>query len=108
MEDRESSDIGAVWGEALDKYYASTKTNLKMMPQKSWTIKALKEEQEKEIQQFTRFRHDGKSVDKLRSTISKNSAIIQGVAQNIANAASAVTSLFFIRVLSRQFSDNII
>ena len=94
MEGNEPSDVGALWEEALDKYYASTKINLKRMSRQCWTIDALKEEQEREMQRFTHFLHDGKSVDKLRSMIIKYSDIILGVAQNVANAASAVRPAF--------------
>jgi hypothetical protein len=107
MEENEPSDIGTLWEEALDKYYASTKTNLKRVSQQCWTITALKEEQEREMQRFTHFLHDGKSVDKLRSMFIKYSDIILGVAQNVANAASAVRSPFsFPMTQPRPFTDN--
>ena len=89
--DQEDSDIGAVWEEALDKYCKDTGTNIKYLPQMKWTIAAIKADQERQIDSFNKYRHNKGLTDKFRSAISRNSDVIQSVAENVANAAATVS-----------------
>jgi hypothetical protein len=89
-DDEESSDIGALWEQALNRYYADTGTDIKSLPQKTWSVAAIMNDQERQVKEFTDWRHNKGAVDKLRSAISRNSDIIQSVAQHLTDAASAV------------------
>lgn len=86
----EPSDIGDVWEQALDKYYRDTGINVKSLPQTTWNISTMKNDQERQVTEFSKWRHNKGVVDKFRSAISRNSDIIQAVAKNVANAASTV------------------
>ncbi|PVH82345.1 hypothetical protein DL98DRAFT_570587 [Cadophora sp. DSE1049] len=86
--DQEDSDIGAVWEEALDKYCKDTGTNIKYLPQMKWDIAAIKADQERQVDSFNKYRHNKGLTDKFRSAISRNSDVIQSIAENVANAAA--------------------
>jgi hypothetical protein len=98
IEEKEPSDIGILWKQALDKYYSDTKDvlkdfygkNGKVLPEMDWDTDTLFKLQEQEAEKFSKFRHKGDTLDKIRSAIGKNSEIIQAVAQNVTDAASAV------------------
>ena len=88
--DQEDSDIGAVWEEALDKNCKDTETNIKYLPQMKWDIAAIKADQERQVDSFNKYRHNKGLTDKFWSAISRNSDVIQWIAENVANAAATV------------------
>jgi hypothetical protein len=88
--DQDESDIGRVWEDALDKYCKDTGTNIKHLPQMKWNVSAIIGEQERQVETFNKYRHNKGVVDKFRTAISRNSDVIQSVANNVANAASSV------------------
>lgn len=90
QQDQDETDIGALWEEALFKYKRDTNRDLLMLPRQSWNVAAMMEEQKTQVDAFTNWRHNKGLVDKLRTVIARNSKIIQGVAQLLADAASAV------------------
>lgn len=91
--DPDTSDIGRAWEDALDKYCKDTGTNIKYLPQMKWSVEAIMKEQQRQVELFNKYRHNKGLTDKFRSVISKNSAVIQSVANNVANAASSVSLL---------------
>lgn len=88
--DKEESDIGRVWEDALDKYYKDTGTNIKHLPQMQWNVSAIRDEQERQVEAFNRYRHNQGLVDKFRTAISRNSKVILSVTKLVTNAASSV------------------
>jgi hypothetical protein len=60
-----------------------------------WNVTAIMGEQQRQVELFNKYRHNKGMTDKLRSVISKNSNVIQAVANNVANAASSVGSFKF-------------
>lgn len=97
-EEEESSDIGALWKEALDQYKkeAKLKPDLErqMMHQMSWNVPSIIQEQNRQLDAFLKWRHSGNVIDKLRTAVSRNSAIIQSVATQVGNAATTVGNLY--------------
>ena len=89
-DDEESSNIWALCEQALNSYYVDTGTDIKGLPQKTWSVAVMMDDQERQMKEFTACRHNKGVVDKLRSAIGRNSDIIQSVAQILASAASAV------------------
>jgi hypothetical protein len=89
--DQDTSDVGRLWEDALDKYYKDTKTNIKHLPQMKWSVGDIMEEQQRQVESFNKYRHNKGLTDKFRSVVNKNSAVIQSVANNVANAASSVS-----------------
>ncbi|PKS12614.1 hypothetical protein jhhlp_000822 [Lomentospora prolificans] len=87
--DAEQTDLGTMWQEALIKYYEECGTDLRTIHPSRFTINHILAEQDHQLLLFNQFRHDKGKLDKLRSLISSNSQIIQGVATHIAEAASA-------------------
>ncbi|CZR57803.1 uncharacterized protein PAC_07692 [Phialocephala subalpina] len=88
-EDQDTTDIGRAWEDALDKYCKDTGTNIKYLPQMKWSVTAIINEQQRQVETFNSYRHNKGLTDRLRSMISKNSDVIQSVANNIANSASS-------------------
>lgn len=88
--DQDASDIGRAWEDALDKYCKDTGTNIKYLPQMKWNVDAIMGEQQRQVETFNKYRHNKGMTDKFRTLISKNSNVIQAVANNVANSASAV------------------
>jgi fungal STAND N-terminal Goodbye domain len=85
----EASDLGEMWKQALAEYTAeSGGKDLRPTNSSQWNMGRILADQEEQLQLFSVFRHDKGRVDKLRTLVSKNSAIIQSVASNIATAAS--------------------
>ncbi|KAH8893455.1 hypothetical protein GQ53DRAFT_840505 [Thozetella sp. PMI_491] len=85
----EVTDMGALWEQAINDYYhESGGTDLRGSDSSRWNMGRILGEQEEQLQLFGQFRHDKGRVDKLRTLVSKNSAIIQNVATYVANAAS--------------------
>jgi hypothetical protein len=93
-EEEESSDIGALWKEALEQHRKESKLEpaleREMMQQMSWDVTSIIQEQNRQLEVFSKARHSGTMLDKLRSVIGRNSAIIVGVATQVRNAASSV------------------
>lgn len=81
------SDVGAIWEEALRKYRETAKIDL--VADSKWNILSIMEEQARQVQLFSQYRHDKGKVDKLRSFLSRNSNIVQSLAEQVANAASS-------------------
>ncbi len=85
----EVTDLGALWEQALNDYYTeSGGTDLRGSDSSRWNMGRILGEQEDQLQLFSQYRHDKGRVDKLRTLVSQNSAIIQNVASHVANAAS--------------------
>jgi hypothetical protein len=96
-EEDESSDIGALWKEALEKHKKESKikpdVERKMMQQMSWDVSSILQEQNRQLEVFSKARHSGTMFDKLRSAVGRNSEIIVGVATQVGNAGSSVWGL---------------
>lgn len=85
----EQTNLGKLWEEALNEYYAeSGGTDLRGTDSSRWNMGRILAEQEDQLQLFSHFRHDKGMVDKLRTLVSKNTAIIQNVATYVVNASS--------------------
>jgi uncharacterized coiled-coil DUF342 family protein len=93
----ESSDIGALWEEALEKHRKESKLNpnveREMMQQMNWDVSSILQEQSRQLEVFSKARHSGTMLDKLRSAVSRNSKIIVGIATQVGNAAASVWDL---------------
>jgi hypothetical protein len=93
-EEQESSDIGALWKEALDQYKKEArhkpKVEEQMMQQMKLDVSLILQEQNRQLETFTKWRHSGGFGDKLRSAVSKNSDMIVSLAAQVGNAASTV------------------
>jgi hypothetical protein len=96
-DEEESSDIGALWKEALEQHRKESKlkpdVERQMMQQMSWDVSSIIQEQNRQLELFSKARHPGTMLDKLRSAVGRNSAIIVGVANQVGNAASSVCDL---------------
>ena len=92
--DQDASDLGHVWEDALDKYCRDTGTDMKHLPQMKWNVSAIMREQERQVVEFNNYRHNKSMTDKFRSTVSRNSTVIQAVASVVANTASSVSLLY--------------
>lgn len=75
-----------------EQYCRDTGTNIKYLPEMSWSVTTILGEQQRQVELFNKYRHNKGLTDKLRSVISRNSKVIQAVASNVANAASSVIS----------------
>ncbi|SPO05140.1 uncharacterized protein DNG_07826 [Cephalotrichum gorgonifer] len=85
----EDTDLGALWQEALIKYYEECGTDLRAVHESRLNFSHIKAEQDHQLLMFSEFRHDKGKLDKLRSLISSNSKHIMSIAEHIATAASA-------------------
>ncbi|MBE3041805.1 AAA family ATPase [Candidatus Bathyarchaeota archaeon] len=110
----EESDIGTLWQESLIRYYEESGTDLRALPASRLNMDHIKAEQEHQLSVFGAFRHDSGKLDKLRSLISTNSAIVIKVATHVATAASAafppsaaiLTAFNYVMNASRAVSDD--
>lgn len=83
------SDIGILWQDALNKYAKeSDGTDLRSLDSSRWNMNVILAEQDRQVTLFTEFRHNKGKLDKLRSLVARNSAMIQSVAGSVVNAAS--------------------
>jgi hypothetical protein len=93
-EKEDTSDIGALWKEALAKHIKEADLDpaleRQMKQQMSWDISSILQEQNRQLDIFSKARHSGTALDKLRSAIGRNSTIIVGVTTQVGNAASSV------------------
>jgi|SRR3569833_464177 len=86
----EETDLGMLWQQALNEYCAeSDGADLIGTDPSRWNMGRILAEQEEQLQFFSQFRHDKGRVDKLRTLVSQNSAIIQNVSTCVAAAASS-------------------
>jgi hypothetical protein len=96
-EEDESTDIGALWNEALDQYRKETRHNREVADQVTRHMKMdvslVLQEQNRQLERFIDWRHGGGFVDKLRSAVSKNSDIITSLATQLGNAAAGVGTI---------------
>jgi len=96
-EEEELSDIGALWKDALEQHRKESKLEpaleREMVQQMSWNVASIIQEQNRQLDVFTKARHSGTMLDKLRSAVGRNSEIIVGVATQVGNAASSVWDL---------------
>lgn len=96
-EEEESSDIGALWKDALEQHRKESKLEpaleREMMQQMSWDVTRIMQEQNQQLEVFSKARHSGTMLDKLRSAVGRNSEIIVGVATQVGAAASVVRDL---------------
>lgn len=71
-------------------------------------------DQQRQLESFKGFRHDKGKLDKLRTVISNNADIIQGVAKHVADAASTsfppssalLTAFTFVMNASKHVSED--
>lgn len=68
---QESLDVGTLWKQALNKYYEDSGVNIKTLPQITWNISAIMEDQERQVKEFTSWRHNKGLLDKLRCAIGR-------------------------------------
>jgi hypothetical protein len=98
--DEDTTDIGRLWQDALDRYCKDIGTNAaQYLPQTKWSISAIVADQQRQVETFNKYRHNKGLTDRFRSVISKNSDVIQSVADNVANAASSVRSFLAIGMI---------
>ena len=101
IDDNKTSDIGALWEQALNQYFLDTKDvfkdyyvdtgkNTKSLLQRTWKVSSIINDQEQQLEDFCIYRHNKGFVDKVRSLVRRNSDIIQSVAQLVSEAASSV------------------
>jgi hypothetical protein len=86
----DATDIGSMWEEALIKYNEECGINIRGMDfvgRQNMTF--IMSEQDRQMSRFNEFRHDKSKLDRFRSRLAANSAIIKSVAANVSNAASA-------------------
>lgn len=86
-----TSDIGDLWTQAIDDYCKTTGRNIKQVRHTKNTDDLIKE-QENELDRFNKFRHNGRTTDRLRDLVSENSDLILSTAQQIGTAATPVCS----------------
>ncbi|KAI0129137.1 hypothetical protein BJ170DRAFT_682921 [Xylariales sp. AK1849] len=84
-----SSDLGALWQQALEDYAKESGADLRAATQMRWDTTTILKDQEQAVMSFTSWRHNQGKVDKIRKTFARNAEIIQGIAVHIATAASA-------------------
>lgn len=99
-----TSDVGALWIRALEKYKRLTKIDLREMPEKDWALKSILKQQEEGLLAFKNVRHNGGKVDSFRTWITSNSDIIQ----NIVGAAVEATESVFPPVKAIVLTINIV
>ena len=80
-------DVGAIWEAAVSKYRSQTKTDV--VASSTWSVSSILREQERQLQMFNQYRHDTGKLDRLRSFLSRNSQIVQSLAEQVATAASS-------------------
>jgi hypothetical protein len=84
--DDETSELGRMWRDALANYKRECGVDLS---RGSWNSASIEADAQRQLDRFKAYRHNDGVVDKLRSFVNSNSAIIQKVAENVLNAASA-------------------
>lgn len=89
--EKDSTDIGELWSEALKSYYVTTGQDLRTLPRFTSVNDILNDAQLKN-DLFDNFRHDKGKVDKLRSAVTRNSDLVMKGAEYIAQAAIPVSS----------------
>jgi hypothetical protein len=56
--DNGSSDVGAVWKQALDDYVKECGIDLRTATQAQWNITTIVKDQEQQVSSFTAWRHN--------------------------------------------------
>ncbi|KAI9685512.1 MAG: hypothetical protein M1822_004370 [Bathelium mastoideum] len=84
----DSSDVERVWTEAINQYCRDTKTDRAEF-RNLRNLRGVMDEQERQVKRFESFRHSGKTGDRLRHFVNKNSDIVLSAAKQIGAAASA-------------------
>jgi len=85
----QTSDLGALWQQALQNYKDKCGVDLSSTGRDKWNMSTIEAEQARQLDLFSKFRHDKGLTDKLRSLVGRNTKIIQSVATHVANAASS-------------------
>ncbi|ORY68463.1 uncharacterized protein BCR38DRAFT_481948 [Pseudomassariella vexata] len=78
--DGDTSDVGALWRQALDNYQSESGLGMRNTTQIQWSIDAIKNDQEKEVTAFRKYRHNQSRVDKIRTMFVRNADIISIIA----------------------------
>ncbi|KAH3966001.1 hypothetical protein HBH52_200240 [Parastagonospora nodorum] len=108
------SDIAALWEEALNDYKRVTDIDMRGRLNMQRSVNTIMMDQQRQLENFAVFRHDKGKLDRFRTMISSNADIIQGVAQHVADAASAafppssaiLTAFTFVMTASKHISDD--
>ena len=96
-----TTDLGAIWQEAVDQYEDATKVTIASLPPISNLNMVLNEIRTRETA-FRSHRHNGSRLDKFRSLVSKSSKPIEVIGSMIASSASTVRGnlIFIDRIIS--------
>jgi ankyrin repeat domain-containing protein 50 len=84
-----TTDVGAIWNEAINRYEDITKVKIESMTPAS-NVDAVMSEIRKRETTFQGYRHDGTKLDRFRTLVSKSLRPIEQVGSIVASAASAV------------------
>ena len=83
----DTRDVADLWNEALRRYQGIVGVGLKPQPESS-SVTAMVEYGTVQMNNFHRFRHDQKKVDKLRSLLKQNLGYIEAGAKQLVTAAT--------------------
>jgi hypothetical protein len=84
-----TTDVGAIWREAIDRYEEITKVEIESLPRASNIDEVISETQKRDST-FRGYRHDETKLDKFRTLVKKSLSPIGKVGNMVASAASAV------------------
>lgn len=85
--DKDKRDVADLWNEALRKYKGIVGVDLKPNPELS-SVDAMVQFGTEQMNNFHKFRHDKKKVDKLRGLLKDNLGFIETGAQQLISAAT--------------------
>jgi fungal STAND N-terminal Goodbye domain len=84
-----TTDVGAIWREAIDRYEEITKVKIESLPRASNIDEVLRETQKRDST-FRGYRHDETKLDKFRTLMNESLSPIGKVGNMVASASSAV------------------
>jgi hypothetical protein len=84
-----TTDVGAIWKEAIDRYEEITKVKIESLTRASNVDEVLSETRKRKTL-FQSYRHGETKLDKFRTLVSKSLSPIDKVGSMVASAASAV------------------
>lgn len=85
----DTTDIGAIWKEAIDRYEETTKVKIGSLTRANTVDEVLSEIHKREAM-FQGYRHDENKLDKFRTLVSKSLSPIEKLSSIVASAALAV------------------
>jgi hypothetical protein len=83
-----TTDVGAIWKEAIDRYEDITKVKIESMARARNVDEVLRETRDRDTK-FRAFRHDETKMDNFRTLVSRSLGPIEKVGSMVASAASA-------------------